>query len=457
MRGAAGIRAGILSLLALAGACAAALPDDAAVRALLAERIAQKRGVGFAVVLLDAKGTRIVTAGAARDGGPPVAADTEFEIGSITKTFTALLLADAIARGEAHADDPVARLLPAAASGLARDGKSVTLAQLASHTSGLPPLPTNWNPANRADPYADYDGAHLLAFLASPVLGRAPPAEYQYSNLGVGTLGYALTYQSGGYGSVLRERILAPLRMDDTTLDLSPTQEQRLAAGHDPDLKPAASWHLNALAGAGGLRSTALDMAKYLAAAADPATSPLAADFRLAQTPIAEGPTPALRIGLAWHLTQRGATTHIWHNGRTGGYASMIALDPATHEGVVVLSNASISVDDLALHLLDATNPLAPPPKQHTVARVDPAVFDRIAGRYELAPNFVLAVRREGDRLFAQATGQGIAEVFPEGEYEYFYTIVDAQLSFRHDGAGNVTGVVLHQGGRDVDGRKLGQ
>ena len=124
--------------------------------------------------------TRIVTAGVVRAAGTPIAKDTEFEIGSVTKTFTSLLLADMVVRGEASLDDAVTRHLPTA-KGLARDGKPVTLAQLATHTSGLPPMPRNFRPANRADPYADYDGGKLVAFLSQDVLDSAPGREYRYS------------------------------------------------------------------------------------------------------------------------------------------------------------------------------------------------------------------------------------------------------------------------------------
>lgn len=447
------IRAVAFACVACACSAAFALPDDAAVRALLAERIAQKRAVGLAAVLLDANGVRIVTVGVVRAGGPPIAPDTEFEIGSVTKTFTALLLADAVVRGEAALSDPVTKRLPGAA-GLVRDDRTVTLEQLATHTSGLPPMPGNFAPANPAEPYADYDGAKLVAFIGGKALEGAPGEEYAYSNFGASVLGYALTSQAGGYEKVLRARVLAPLRMDDTAIALSSAQEVRFATGHDARLVPTPPWKLDAFAPAGGLRSTPADMAKYLEAAVRPASSPLAAAFELAEKPAADTGSPSLRIGLAWHVFGRDGRTIVWHNGRTGGFASMIALDTATREGVVVLSNATIPVDDLALHILDASIPLSQPPKERVAIRVDPAVGDRLAGRYELARDFAITVRRDGGRMLAQATGQGELEIFPESDYEYFYRAVDAQLSFARDGD-RVTGLVLRQGGRNVPGKRV--
>jgi serine-type D-Ala-D-Ala carboxypeptidase/endopeptidase len=445
---------GLALVWAAAFATAAhALPDDAAVKALLDQRIAQKRAVGLAAVLYEKGTARIVTAGVVRAGGSPIDKDTEFEIGSITKTFTSLLLADMVVRGEASLDDAVTRYLPAA-KGLSRDGKPVTLGQLATHTSGLPPMPRNFTPANRADPYADYDGAKLAAFLSQDLLDSAPGREYRYSNLGAATLGYALTVSRGGYGKVLRDRILEPLALADTTLALTPAQQARLATGHDAKLAAVPPWQFDVFAGAGGLRSTPADMAKYLKAAIEPATSPLAPAFMLAEAPRVDGLSGPLRIGLAWHIMGESRTI-VWHNGQTGGFASMMAFDPAAAEGVVVLSNASIGVDDIALHLVEASIPLSEPPKERVAVKLDPAAYDRLAGRYELRPDLVLTVRREGDRITTQATGQDAVEMFPESDLEYFVKAFDAQISFRRDDSGKVTGLVLHQNGRDVSARRI--
>ena len=362
-----------LALLCAATVATAAhaLPDDAAVKALLDQRIAQKRAVGLAAVLYEKGTTRILTAGVVRAAGPPIAKDTEFEIGSITKTFTSLLLADMVVRGEVSLDDPVTRHLPAA-KGLARDGKPVTLAQLATHTSGLPPMPRNFAPAN---PRRSVCGLRRRQARCVLVAGR--PRQCAGPGIPVfqpraATLGHALTVSRGGYAKLLRERILEPLAMADTALALTPSQQARLATGHDAKLTSVPPWQFDAFAGAGGLRSTPADMAKYLKAAIEPATSPLAPAFLLAEAPRVDGLSGSLRIGLAWHIMGESRTI-VWHNGQTGGFASMIAFDPAAGEGVVVLSNASIGVDDIALHLLEASIPLSEPPKERVAIKLDPA------------------------------------------------------------------------------------
>lgn len=451
------LRAAALGAGLLAATLAHALPDDAAVRRILAQRIEQKQGVAFAVVLVEGDRTRIVTAGEAVRGGPPVDDRTRFEIGSITKTFTGLLLAQRVLAGDLALDTPVPRLLPpGAAPGLTRDGKAVTLGQLATHTSGLPRLPGNLDPADRTNPYADYDGTRLVDVLAATPLARDPPAAYEYSNFGMGLLGYALTWRDGGYGKVVRERVLSPLGMHETGIDLSRGDvATRQAEGHDRDLAPVPAWTFDALAGAGALRSSAHDMAIYLRAAMRPEAGTLGPAFRLAETPLVAGPNAATRVGLAWHVTTREGRTLTWHNGATYGFASMLAFDGERGEGVVVLGNAAISVDDLAWHLLDPSRPLAAPPTARVAVALDVAALERVTGRYELAPGFVLTVTREGERVFAQATGQGKAQVFPSSELEFYYKVVEAQLVFERDAAGTITGVVLHQGGRKIPGRRL--
>jgi serine-type D-Ala-D-Ala carboxypeptidase/endopeptidase len=174
----------------------------------------------------------------------------------------------------------------------------------------------------------------------------------------------------------------------------------------------------------------------------------------LAEAPRVDGLSGPLRIGLAWHIMGESRTI-VWHNGQTGGFASMMAFDPAAAEGVVVLSNASIGVDDIALHLVEASIPLSEPPKERVAVKLDPAAYDRLAGRYELRPDLVLTVRREGDRITTQATGQDAVEMFPESDLEYFVKAFDAQISFRRDDSGKVMGLVLHQNGRDVSARRI--
>lgn len=261
----------------------------------------------------------------------------------------------------------------------------------------------------------------------------------------------------------MRARITVPLDMKSTGIALSPEMKARMAAGHDGKMNLAANWDLPTLAGAGGLRSTANDMLTFLAANLGYNKTPLAPAMAAMLDVRRPTGTPGLEVALAWHIysTASGAAT-IWHNGGTGGYHSFIGYDPKTRIGVVVLANAGTvaGVDDIGLHLLNTKAPLLKasaflPAKERKKVAVDPKLFDRYAGRYQLAPNFVLTITREGERLFAQATGQPKFELFAEGEKEYFLKVVDAQITFEVDAGGAVNQLVLHQGGRDVPAKRI--
>jgi len=210
------------------------------------------------------------------------------------------------------------------------------------------------------------------------------------------------------------------------------------------------NWDLPTLAGAGALRSTARDMLTFLAANLDTVgATPLTRALRQTHEPRQATDNPNLKVGLAWHILSRPVGNIVWHNGGTGGYRSFIGFDPARRIGVVVLSNLNRSVDDLGYHLLDESFPLTPPPQRHTEVAVDSLVLARYVGDYELAPTFHIAITREGTHLFAQATAQPRFPIFAESDSSFFLKVVDAQITFQPDG------LVLHQNGQQLPGRKL--
>ncbi|MGA3236570.1 MAG: serine hydrolase [Bryobacteraceae bacterium] len=423
------------------------------------------QSVGIVVGMIGPDGRKVVGYGALEKGDPRVLnGDTVFEIGSVTKVFTSLLLSDMVQRGQVALTDPVSKYLPASVRMPQRNGKQITLLDLATHTSGLPRLPANLKPKDSANPYADYSVAQLYEFLSSYELPRDIGSQYEYSNLGGGLLGHVLARCAGtDYEALVRARITVPLDMKSTGIALSPEMKARMAAGHDGKMNPAANWDLPTLAGAGGLRSTANDMLTFLAANLGYNKTPLAPAMAAMLEVRRPSGTPGLEVALAWHIysTASGATM-IWHNGGAGGYRSFIGYDPKTRIGVVVLANAftAAGVDDIGLRLLNTKAPLLDasaflPAKERKQVAVDPKLFDRYAGRYQLAPNFVLTVTREGERLFAQATGQPKLELFAEGEKEYFLKVVDAQITFEVDSGGAVNQLVLHQAGRDVPAKRI--
>ncbi len=404
--------------------------------------------------VVDSGGARYFAYGrTAPDGGTPVDEHTVYEIGSITKVFTGVTLADMALHGEVGLDDPVSRYLPDSVRVPGPDSLPITLRLLSAQRSGLPRMPLNFAPRDPANPYADYDAARLYAFLASYELTRAPGAVYEYSNLGVGLLGLALARREDTtYAALVERHLLTPLEMTSTMVTLTDDARARLAQG-SADGRPVANWDLDALAGAGALRSTAEDMTTFLAAAIGLRHTPLDSAFHLAAAPEFDaGPSGTMRIGLGWHIRAgAGARRIVWHNGGTGGYRSWAGYDPDRRIGVVVLTNAGENVDDIGLHLLDPTIPLS---VVRTAITLPPAALEEYVGRYALTSAFAITVRRVGDHLETQATSQSSVRIWASAPDEFFVKVVDAQITFTRGDDGEVDGLILHQNGLDQRARR---
>jgi CubicO group peptidase (beta-lactamase class C family) len=437
------------------------VPGDTALGSLLEERIALREGAGMVLGVIEPEGTRIVARGPA--GGTGFDGDTVFEIGSMTKVFTALLLADMALGGTVALDDPVQKYLPEGATMPSRGGKQITLRHLTMQNSGLPRLPDNMPFGDPEDPYADYTGEQLLEFLAGHELVRDPGAEYEYSNLGIGLLGYALARAGGSdYETLLRRRILAPLEMGDTAIGLSPAMQARFATPHDQFMRETKPWTLPTLAGAGALRSTANDMLKFLAAALDPA-SPIGPAMELTLSDrLGDAGSPQTALG--WMILTAPAGEVLQHGGGTGGFRSFMALQPATGRAAVGLTNSAVepSAQDIVLYTLVGA-PVAyalpvpeapPPPPEREEVTLTEAQLEHVAGTYELAPEVTITVRREGAQLTAQVTGQPPFPIYPTGPLTFFWKVVEAEVRFTEEN-GEVTGGVFSQGGQDVPVKKV--
>jgi D-alanyl-D-alanine-carboxypeptidase/D-alanyl-D-alanine-endopeptidase len=255
--------------------------------------------------------------------------ETVFQIGSVTKAVTGLLLADMAERGQVLLSDPATKYLPGAPPGRA------TLVDLATHTSGLPRLPPGlrrYALLRPGDPYAWYPTGALVRAARRSLANAAGGQPYLYSNYGFGLLGYLLSQaQEVPYPRLAEQRVCGPLGMSATRFNATPVQ------GYSRG-RPVRPWHLGALAAAGGLHSTATDLARLLAACLVPETTQLGQAVRAALTPRVTV-SPELEIGLAWHHALRDGQRVIWHNGMTGGFSAMFALSPARRTGVAVLAN----------------------------------------------------------------------------------------------------------------------
>jgi CubicO group peptidase (beta-lactamase class C family) len=336
------------------------IPDTDAIAALIAQRNAPRAGQGIVVGVIEPGSERVIVGGPAE--GPAFGGDTVFEIGSISKVFTALILADMANKGEVALDDPAEKYLPPGATMPERGGKKITLRDLSTHVSGLPRLPENMPLADIDDPYADYTDQLMLDFLASYELPRDIGAQFEYSNFAVGLLGWLLCRAAGeDYDTLLRERITGPLGMADTSVALSPEQQARFAQGFDPFMRPGKPWHF-VQPGAGGIRSTADDMLKFAAAALDP-SSPIGPAMKTALSVRVPG-NVGYEQALGWQVgKQPGGGELLIHNGGTGAFRSVIALLPANGTAVVAFANSAAepATTDLGLHIL-AGFPLAATP-----------------------------------------------------------------------------------------------
>jgi D-alanyl-D-alanine-carboxypeptidase/D-alanyl-D-alanine-endopeptidase len=446
------------------------MPPDGEIRQLIAARNAPRAGQGIVVGVLGPDGRRIVAGGSGPAAG--VGGGTLFELGSITKVFTALILADMVNRGEVSLDDPAARYLPPGHRMPQRDGRPITLRDLATHRSGLPRMADDMRSIGDPDgPFADYTEARLLAFLDRYRLPREPGSQWEYSNLGMGLLGYLLARAAGtDYETLLRARITGPLGMNDTLITLPPSQAARLAAPFDAYMRPVRPWDLAVLKAAGGLRSTVADMLRFAAAALDP-HSPIAPAMRTALSVRTPAGNAGVEQALGWLVAHPGPGREIWlHDGETGGFRSVLALEPAKGRAVVALANSAAepSTVDLALHILIGapvapTPPVPPAPPQRTERReisLPAAALDRFVGRYDFGNGIVIAITRAGGPLLAQRegiAGASLLPIFPEAPLSFFWRALDAQIRFTTDASGVVTGAQLAQaGGLSLTGRRLG-
>ena len=317
-------------------------------------------------------------------------------------------------------------------------------------------------PKDLRNPYADYSVDDLYRFLSGYTLPRDPGSELEYSNLGGGLLGHLLANRGGtDYESLVRIRIMEPLGMPDTCITLSSSMKQRMATGHTAMLAPTANWDLPTLAGAGALRSSVTDMLTLLEAFLDYKESPLAPAMK-AMFEVRRHLGKA-NVGLGWFIFPTDGREIAMHDGGTGGFCSFAGYDPNARIGVVVLSNAftSSGVVDIGLHLLNPKSPLAnpEPPKQRTEIHIDPEILDNYTGRYQLTPNLIFEVTRDGDRLFGQTFAPTTAgpkfELFAEGEKNFFAKVADNQFTFETGPEGRATSLIVHKAGRDMPAARV--
>jgi len=332
--------------------------------------------VGMSIGVIDGSSSFTLNFGEVRAGsGVEPTSVTLYEIGSISKTFTSVVLAELVLKGRVRLDQPVKELLPVGQRVPQFEGREIRLVDLATHTSGLPRLPAEmifamFIPGVALNPYKWYDAEDLYSYLGSYELRRKPGEKYDYSNLGVGLLGLALARTAGtSYNDMVKRVICEPLAMDDTAVQLTDDQTSRLARGHSDRVtlkkvgvvEEASNWDFqDTFAGAGGMKSTTQDLMRYLSANLRVTAGNLEETLAFSHgTRFADGSTT---LGLGWHkLNSRSGGELIYHDGGTGGYSSMMVFSVSRKEGVVVLCNKFESaVGRLGLDVLELLEEVGP-------------------------------------------------------------------------------------------------
>jgi D-alanyl-D-alanine-carboxypeptidase/D-alanyl-D-alanine-endopeptidase len=385
-------------------------------------------------------------------GATAPTADTPFPIGSISKVFTATALAVMIEQKRATLGEPVAKLLPPPVK---LSDARITLAQLATHTSGLPRLPDNIA-LDADDPYANYDVAKLYDYVGRATLAHPPGEAYDYSNLGAGLLGHALALRANtSYAALVHELVAVPLGMGATSAAPSVDVMSRIATGLDGNGEPATPWQFDVLAPAGAIVSTARDMVRFVRASLDvESVSDPVLRAAIAATHAQHATRPGGAIGLGWHIGLSDLPAVRWHNGATDGYYGFVAFDAERHIGVVMLATtgAVMRGDALGVALLRLLRGEPHAFELPATVSVDAMRLDRCVGRYEASPQFAIAVTHDAgaQTLMLQATGQPKLRAWPRAENVFYLRTIDNVTVEFHIAGDRADAMTLHQSGVDV-------
>jgi CubicO group peptidase (beta-lactamase class C family) len=399
---------------------------------------------GLVVGLYDAGKLEIYGFGKGPDGKPPTG-DTLFEIGSITKVYTGLMLADAVQRREVELDTPLAELVPPGVTVPTRENAVITLRHLALHSSGLPRLPASIKP-DATDPYGKYTEDLLLQDLVQANLDHPPGTQVVYSNFGAGLLGYVLGKKlGGGYMKALEARVLKPLALTSTFITVPAAAAARRATPTNDDLVPVPPWTwTDALAGAGVLTSSVRDQLKLIDAELDAASGSKAAlrgAMRLTQEAQLAG-RPSDNAGLGWQIDARGRH---WHNGGTTGSRSYIGIDTKARRGIVVLASTGSSVvDGLGSAMFDVLDNTAKPPGALPTA----AQVATYVGNYDFSGT-KLSIVTADNRLYIDSPGEPRHRLVPLPDVAFWVEAYQAVAFFHMDGE-TVKQIVFHNGERQM-------
>lgn len=341
------------------------------IKAIIEKEVANKRSKSIIVGIVDANGRHIVSAGVKNDKDPSLPdGNTIYELGSIGKLFTTLLMAEMSLRNDLNYNDPVSKYLPKYVKVPSKNGKEITLLHLSTHRSGLPRMPYNIDPKNLDNPIADYTVEELYECISKIELNRDIDSKWSYSNIGYGLLGQALTQVSGkSFEPLLKQKITDALNMKSTMISLTPVLKKNMAMPYFIYGYPTVNWQNPGLAGAGGASSNMNDMLTFAAANVGLIKSDLLPAMEL--THIKQGKKDGNDgfITMGWTIINENNEHILWKDGATGGYRTFIGIDKKKKYGIIILSNTGINqVTDIGLHILDSTSTYEPYKYQFNLA-----------------------------------------------------------------------------------------
>lgn len=385
-------------------------------------------------------------------------ARTLYEIGSLTKLYAGLLLADSHLRGVARLEDTLQEHLPEGVQVPVFEGAPIRLVHLSTHSSGLSRLPSNLK-ATARDPYAHYDAAALYAGLGAARPQRAPGARYEYSNFAVGALGHALALANGvrSFEELCIARIAVTHGFDDTRLSLTDEQQARLAPACDASLELSESWHFDALAAAGGLRASAQDLLGFGRLFIDGATHAHVAGCALTKVEHARAPGGP-PMGLGWHFARLAPSEPelLVHEGQTGGYHSLLAVEPKGGVVVAILCNAPCATIGALGHdvLRAAWGQEVTPADFAPLLATESRALAELPGKYTVKLFDSVEITAAGGALFARRSGQARVRLNRVAEDRYEYRVVPGALQVLRAEGGAVRALALSLGDDTVEARR---
>jgi len=442
------VAAVFVSTLGIGPAFAAEDTLQAEIELLAKPYIDAEMVVGISIGVLKADEETTTHLGHTSSKGKRPDDDTVYEIGSVSKVFTGILIADAVVREKVRLEQSAQELLPENVTMPAGRDRSITILDLATHKSGLPRITNNMPSLKTDNPYADYTSKLAYVFLNGHKLRRSPGEKYEYSNFGMSLVGHLISKNAKlSYDELLRQRIAEPLGMNATGVVMSKSMKQRLATPFSAFGTKTSTWEFADMPGAGGIRSSTKDMLLFARAHLAPPDDEIGRAIELAWKKHTDDDAKGPTMGLGWHFAADGTTR--WHNGQTGGYHSMLLIDRESKLAVVLLANTGyLGLDRLATDVMRILNGDEVKPRTFEKSvRVAKKVMERYVGKYELAPMFVFTVSVKDDKLMVGVTNQPTHQVFARSETEWFYKVVNAKLKFQLDDDGKCTSLKLLQNG----------